>query len=516
MPKNTYFIWVFIIILCFTTLHPIKTSVAAATSTVTIISNQTNVREGPGLSYKKVAQVDSGEKFSVIKESGDWIQIDLSKNKKGWVANWVVKTDQKQSSGSSNLSKGSNAQVTTDGLRVRSGPGTNYKVLDTLSNGTTVEITSTSADWVKVSYSGGQGWVSKQYIKVKAAAEKQPEQSKEKSDSKLEKGYGTVTASTLYVRSKSSLEGTIIGKVSQGDSFKILEVANNWIKIEYQKGAYGWVASWFIEQGGASETQTVAIATNKSIEILHDGTNIRKNPNIQADVVDRVNKGEVFENVKQVNDWFEIRLNNGNKAYVAGWVVKVKGSGQQIEKSGAEIHLKNKTIVIDPGHGGKDHGTSGYSGTSEKYITIQTAHLLGKKLTASGANVIFTRSNDTFLSLSSRVRLSHYHAADAYISIHYDSSEDRQVRGTTSFYHYSFQKPLASALHQALVQNIGLKDRGVRHGDYHVIRENKQNAALLELGYLSNKTEEGIITTKGFQEKAATGIYQGLVKYFSK
>lgn len=512
MRKNTYMIWVFIFVLIFTILQPLNTSVAQATSTVTIISNQTNVREGPGLSYKKVGQVNSGDKFSVLKENGDWFQIELSKNKKGWVAKWVVNLDQKQASNSSKITKGNNAQVTTNGLRVRSGPGTNYKVLDTLNTGTTVEITDTKDDWVKVSYSNGQGWVSKQYVKGQAD-EKQQEQPTVESNPKQEKGYGTVTASTLYVRSKGSLDGTIIGKVSQGESFKILEINNNWIKIEYQKGAYGWVAAWFIEQ--TPESQTVAISTNASIEILYDGTNIRKNPNIQADVVDRVNKGETFKDVKQVNDWFEIRLSNGNKAYVAGWVVKVNGTSEQIVKSGSEVHLKNKTIVIDPGHGGKDHGTSGYKGTSEKNITIQTAQLLGKKLTASGANVIFTRSNDTFLSLSSRVRLSHYHAADAYISIHYDSSEDKSVRGTTSFYHYSFQKPLAAALHQGLVQNIGLKDRGVRHGDYHVIRENKRNAALLEIGYLSNKTEESLITTKAFQEKAATGIYQGLAKYFS-
>ncbi|NMD70584.1 SH3 domain-containing protein [Bacillus sp. DNRA2] len=513
MRKNTYMIFVFIFVLFVAGLAPSHSSVSAATSTVTIISNQTNVREGPGLSYKKIAQVNSGDKFSVIKESGDWIQIELSKNKKGWVANWVVKRDQTQSSSTSKVTKGSSGVATTDGLRVRSGPGTNYKVLDTLKNGTTIEVADTSDNWIKVSYSGGQGWVSKDYVKLTTDAKQQDKPPKKDSSIKQEKGYGTVTASILYVRSKGSLDGTIIGKVHQGDRFKILEETNNWIKIEYQKGAYGWVASWFLDQ--ASDAQSVAIPSGEYIEMLHDGTNIRKNPTIQAEVVERADKGEVFETVKQVQDWFEIRLNNGDTAYVAGWVVKVKGSGQQIEKSDSEVHLKNKTIVIDPGHGGKDQGTSGYRGTSEKNITIQTAQLLGKRLAAAGANVIFTRSNDTFLSLSSRVRLSHYHAADAFISIHYDSSEDRNVRGTTSFYNNSFQKPLASALHTAVVQYTGLKDRGVRHGDYHVIRENKRNAALLELGYLSNPTEESLITTKAFQENAATGIYQGLAKYFS-
>jgi N-acetylmuramoyl-L-alanine amidase len=511
LRRNIHSIWFIIFVLCLSGLSPIRTTKANGNNVI-ITSNQTNLREGPGLSYQKIGQANRGDKFPILKESGDWIQIQLQSNKKGWVANWLV-TYEQSSSSSSNLNKGETASVTTDGLRVRSGPGTNYKVLHTLNSGTKVEVSEVNGDWVKITFSGNKGWVSSQYIDTKPKDEKK-KQASESSSSVKDIGMGTVTATTLYVREEGALDGDIVAKVKKGDQYKVLDEVNNWIKIEYTSGSYGWVASWFIEKSAKSPTNSVS--KKGSIEILYDGTNIRKKPNVQSEVVIRANQGDTFETTTLTNDWYEIKLDNGGTAYVAGWVVQNNDSVQQVEKTGSEVHLKNKTIVVDPGHGGKDSGTEGYKGTSEKNVTLQTAMLLSNKLKAAGANVIMTRSNDSFLSLSSRVRLSHYHAADAFISIHYDSIDDKDVKGTTTFYNHPFQKPLAASIHSAVLQNIDLKDRGVRYGDYHVLRENKRDAVLLELGYLSNPTEEKTIITKSFQEKAATGIYQGLAKYFTK
>jgi N-acetylmuramoyl-L-alanine amidase len=120
------------------------------------------------------------------------------------------------------------------------------------------------------------------------------------------------------------------------------------------------------------------------------------------------------------------------------------------------------------------------------------------------------------MPLRSRVRLAHTYGADAFISIHYDSSTEKTVKGATTFYYHPFQKRLAAILHQSIMQKTGLKDRGVKRGDYHVLRENKQYAVLVELGYLTNPKEEQLITSRQFQEKAANGIYQGLVRFFNE
>lgn len=511
LRKKTHISWLFIFVLLISGLQPIQTTRANGSSII-ISSDQTNIREGPGLSYSKIGQVNSGDTFPVIKESGDWIQIQLKNDEKGWVANWLVTFEQSTDS-SLELKKGKSISISGDQVRVRSGPGTKYKILDSVDIGQSGVISELSSDWVKITYDGQAGWVSSQYVEMKKQQATKEKTKSSSSNSATQKVTGTVTATTLYVRKDGALDGEIIAEVYQGDQFPILEEVNNFIKIEYKSGSFGWVASWYMEKSLAKSNKTVS--KKGTIEIIFDGTNIRSLPNVESEVVQRANEGDTFKTNKLTNEWYEIRLDNGKTAYVAQWLVQDL-NGSQIEKPDSGVHLKNKTIVIDPGHGGKDHGTQGYKGTSEKNVTMQTASILSNKLKAAGANVILTRKNDSFLSLSSRVRLSHYHAADAFISIHYDSIEDSSVRGTTSFYNHPFQKPLASSLHSAIVQSIGLKDRGVRYGDYHVLRENKRNAALLELGYLSNSAEENIITSSAFQEKAASGIYRGLEKYFNK
>ena len=67
------------------------------------------------------------------------------------------------------------------------------------------------------------------------------------------------------------------------------------------------------------------------------------------------------------------KLKNGTTGYIAGWIVSINGSAPQIERPGAESYLKNKTIVIDPGHGGHDNGTTGSEGHLEKELTLRTA-----------------------------------------------------------------------------------------------------------------------------------------------
>jgi len=209
-------------------------------------------------------------------------------------------------------------------------------------------------------------------------------------------------------------------------------------------------------------------------------------------------------------------LDSGKTGYVAGWVVTADGSAPNIVKAGAEGYLKNKTIVLDPGHGGGDNGTTGANGTLEKELTLRTAKLLYDKLLSAGAHVYLTRNSDTFISLPSRVRAAQVYNADAFISLHYDSNEDRSVQGMTGYYYHSFQKPLATTVYSATVGQTKMKSRGVRFGDYHVLRENNKNAVLIELGYLSNPEEEMTLKSSGFQENAATGLFEGLARYFKQ
>ncbi|WP_066257824.1 N-acetylmuramoyl-L-alanine amidase [Neobacillus drentensis] len=400
--------------------------------------------------------------------------------------------------------------VNVDTLNIRQEPSTSSPVIGKLAHGTSVIIYSTQNNWLDVGFTNLRGWVSSEFIDSQSSDAKPGSTPKQKSSI-----TGTVTANSLSVRSGPSLNTPLLGSVSMGQSFTIVDEQNNWAKIEYKTGSFGWVAGWFLEKKTV-KSQSGQAVKERIITIIHTGTNIRKGPNVQSAVVERANKGGKFHVNTVINDWYEIKLNNGKLGYVAGWLVSINGTNPQIKRPGAEEYLKNKTIVLDPGHGGEDKGATGVSGTFEKELTLRTSQLLFDKLKVAGANVYLTRKNDSYLQLPARVNMARNTNADAFISLHYDSNLDRSVRGTTGFYYHPFQKALAESIFASTVGQTKLKSRGVRFGDFHVIRENSQKAVLIELGYLSNPEEEMTIKSDGFQENAASGMYDGLARYFKE
>lgn len=175
------------------------------------------------------------------------------------------------------------------------------------------------------------------------------------------------------------------------------------------------------------------------------------------------------------------------------------------------LPLQGKTIVLDPGHGGKDVGSTGGNGTFEKDVTLRTALNVRKKLVQQGANVVMTRDADTTISLGARTAVAQTENADLFISIHFDAFQTSDVYGMTMFYNKPQDEGIAQKLHdQIFKSDMNTKDRGVRFGDYHVIRENTKPAVLLELGYISNKNEEARMQTDAFQEQISTAIASGV------
>lgn len=587
MPKNKMVPVILCLLLIFGSLPALEIA-KADNGRLTITATSLNVRQGPGLSYPVAGSVKKGEKYSIIKQEGDWIQINMDGNNKGWVAEWFTEMQANVQPAVTQIPTSTAGRVSANGLRVRKGPGTEFQVIGSLNSGQAVEIvnsnnkwtevrTSTMQGWVatefiitvkdsketgtpanngnsitkgvvtadslnvrekpstnaktlgslkrgaevsvfsqsngwaEITYSGKKAWVSDQFLKVY----KNTPSDKKQPSSPASQYSGTVTASQLYVRNRNALDGKVIATITQGQSFQIIEEVNNWVKIEYKPGKTGWAAGWFFEKTKngpvISPNQPVK---NSSVNILHDGTNIRKGPSTGSAVVSLANQGDAFEVISVKNDWYEISLRNGATGFVAGWIVSIQGNSGQIEKPGAEMHTKNRTIVIDPGHGGRDNGTTGVRGTLEKSLTLKTAQLVYDKLKASGTNVIMTRNNDTYISLGSRVSTAHYQNADAFISLHFDSTNDRSVRGMTTYYYNSNQKPLGEQIHSSVISKTMLKDRGTRFGDYHVLRENRQNAILVELGYLSNPAEEMLVSTSQYQQAVANGIFDGLARYF--
>ncbi len=195
---------------------------------------------------------------------------------------------------------------------------------------------------------------------------------------------------------------------------------------------------------------------------------------------------------------------------------KVKLKIKNKSQSGGRT-LTGKIIVIDPGHGGNDAGSIGQHGTFEKDVTLKTAKMIKRELIKkTGATVYLTRDKDDYVSLQDRVRMAKEKSADLFISIHYDAFTTHDVKGITTYFDKNEYQEAAQIINRHLfMEDMGTKDRGVKVGDYYVLRENTQPAILLELGYISNSEEEKRMNSSKFQGKAAHAIVNGIIEILS-
>lgn len=501
--------------------------VHAQTETVIVLADVVNLREGPGLTYKVIKSVKKGDELTYIERQGDWYKVQTGSTK-AWVANWLVEKNNKNNATPTNVAGIVVAQ--SDHLNIRQEPSVSSPMLAQLFTGNEANYLKEQGNWVQIQFGQLTGWVSKDYVTI---VSKKSNNSKAKADkssqvtSNSDLDYVTINVDAVNVRKKADLNSKKIDVVYRNSTFKILDEDNGWLEIEFKNGKKGWVNSLYgsrtaTKQSTASKSDTKS--TNaKTITIIYNGTNLREEPSTTSSVVQRVDAGNRFEVISTENDWYKIQLKSGKAAYVANWVVTTDQAQTTSSKNNKNAPKPNRkkdtlnglTIVVDAGHGGNDHGTTGKRGTDEKDITLLTAELLKSKLQSAGAKVIMTRESDVYVALKNRVSISNHADADAFISIHYDATTDKSVSGITTYYTKSSQKELAQYVQKGLKRKVDLRDRGAQPGNYYVLRENESNAILIELGFLSNPNEERKVTTDYYREQATLGIYQGVVNYFN-
>ncbi|MBE9918132.1 AMIN domain-containing protein [Paenibacillus donghaensis] len=176
-------------------------------------------------------------------------------------------------------------------------------------------------------------------------------------------------------------------------------------------------------------------------------------------------------------------------------------------------HDGKKVVVIDAGHGDHDPGTIGYSKTKEKDFNLAVALKVGRLLeNEPDIDYVLTRSDDTFVELAERARIANDLNADVFVSIHANSAGSK-ASGSETYYQRDASKALANVMHKYLVKATGLPDRNVKYGNFHVIRETKMPAVLLEVGYLSNPKDEAVLFSESVQDAVAQGIVSGIKEY---
>ena len=177
-------------------------------------------------------------------------------------------------------------------------------------------------------------------------------------------------------------------------------------------------------------------------------------------------------------------------------------------------------IVIDPGHGGFDIGAEVQS-IKEKTLSLQTATLVKQYLHDMGYRVILTRSRDVFVSLKKRTAIANDTKSKLFVSIHFNAFKGPDVKGIEIYYYnkgskwrQDASKRLAQLVLNDLVATTHTASRGVKTGNFHVVRETSMPAILIEGGFLTNQQERNHLKDTQYVEKIAHSISDAIDKYF--
>lgn len=188
--------------------------------------------------------------------------------------------------------------------------------------------------------------------------------------------------------------------------------------------------------------------------------------------------------------------------------------------------LAGKVITIDAGHGGSDPGAIGPHVTMEKDVTLPIAKYLKSDLEARGAKVYMTRTTDVDVfapnasgvdELQARVNVANQHNSDVLVSIHINAFSNPSVGGIATYYYdkTSYDAKLAQSVQNEIMDESKFNgDRGIQEGNLYVLRHSDMPAILVELGFISNPTEEAALRTMTTQQSFAQKMTDGLAKYF--
>ncbi len=172
-----------------------------------------------------------------------------------------------------------------------------------------------------------------------------------------------------------------------------------------------------------------------------------------------------------------------------------------------------ETVVIDPGHGGHDEGTSWYK-VKEKDVTLAVAKRLENILQERGIHTVMTRRYDYYVSLDDRAKMANGIPDSVLLSIHFNACSDHSIRGFETFHFFASpsSRCLAESMYQSLDQKTPEHPRSIKPQDYAVLARTHGLAVLVECGFLSNKEECARLNTDQGQEALAEALADGLMR----
>ena len=169
------------------------------------------------------------------------------------------------------------------------------------------------------------------------------------------------------------------------------------------------------------------------------------------------------------------------------------------------------TVVVDAGHGGNDNGAFRRFGGAEKNATLDVATRLARKLQESQFRTVMTRSTDVFIPLDERAAISNRQNNAVFVSVHFNDSGRRGIRGFETYYNSPVSYPLAQRIQQRLLTIPGATNRGVKTANFRVLRKAMYPAVLVECGFLSNRKEGAGARSADYRDELADKIAEAIV-----
>jgi N-acetylmuramoyl-L-alanine amidase len=355
-------------------------------------------------------------------------------------------------------------------------------------------------------------------------------------------GQKDVNITNLAISSKEN--GTLI-KIFSEKTFSendiTLKISNGWLHVEI----YGGKA----DADALARQKTAGVVSD--IEVIQFDSLVSLAFRLRKSIIDK-----------------ELLLSDGERDFMVS--LRTKETIEQDQQTKEELERQKKewlvdTIVIDPGHGGKDPGAVGHKNLYEKTIVLNVALQLGKviKKKLPDVRVVYTRDKDVFIPLWKRTKIANEHKGKLFISIHCNSNRNKRVKGFETYFLSSDEDKNKQAQEVVLMENasiefeaeedrmryeginfilatmaqsafikqsqylassiqksyaakmkpLGMKDRGVKQGRFWVMVGATMPNVLIEMGYISNKQEANFLRKTSTNKKIAEAIFSGIDKY---
>lgn len=489
------------------------------------------LRSGPGTSHAQMGEIPAGSVFKLAGKSGQWVKVTTASGKTAWIAGWLVTVRAVTAAGtpapalpspsappvpaptpaptptpapvptpapsptSPNTPDddgetvgddftGRLAQVSVDVADLRGGPAASSRAIASASRGSSLPIVAMQGNWLQVSTPGGTvGWIDRSQVTIGDAAPS------DRGDSSPGSGTLDVETETSGGRTRVIIEAP--SKIGYG----VFLMRNpNRVVVDVTG----------IPEGKPPKDQDVnsSIVSGLRFGWQPDTAKMR----VVCDIKIAMSKTR-----------YKARLSSDKRTLVLEF--------WQVSNA-----LRDRTVVLDAGHGGYDPGAISSGGLMEKdatlAITLETARLLEKQ----GINIVLTRFDDRALGesqsadLHARANVANNARADVFVSIHCNSSISSTPMGTETYYctaadndalagQNANRKFLAQVIQKHLLDALGRPNRGVKTANYVVLRATEMPSVLAEIAFLSNPEEEHLLAQDSFRDRAAGAIADAIEEY---